>query len=61
MPIVIMKKEHFFVSGASVAPHRVFDGTMKQARTFCSDLNKRSTINTYYAVRVTLDKPGDTK
>jgi len=62
--IVIMKEKSLFLAGSfhSVRePHSVFDGTIREAKAFCEDLNAKATLNRYYPVRVKLDKLGDTE
>ena len=64
MPIVIMKEKSTFLAGSFYSvrePHSVFDGTIREAKAFCEDLNEKATLSNYYPVRVKLDKPGDTK
>ena len=64
MAIVIMKEKSLFLAGSfhSVRePHSVFDGTMRESKAFCENLNAKLTSNWYYPVKVKLDKPGDTK
>ena len=64
MPIVIMKEKSTFLAGSFYSvrePHSVFDGTIRDAKAFCEDLNGKATLNKYYPVRVKIDKPGDTK
>ena len=64
MPIVIMKEKSTFLAGSFYSvrePHSVFDGTIREAKSFCEDLNAKATLNKYYPVRVKLDKPGDAK
>ena len=64
MSIVIMKEKSLFLAGSfhSVCePHSVFDGTIREAKAFCEDLNAKATMNKYYPVRVKLDKPVDAK
>lgn len=38
-------------------PKCVFDGTMKDAKAYCDELNKKATKNYYEPVRVDLKKP----
>lgn len=62
MAIVIMKEKSLFLAGSFHSirePHSVFDGTMRESKAFCEDLNAKATLNKYYPVRVKLDKPGD--
>jgi len=64
VPIVIMKEKSTFLAGSFYSvhePHSVFDGTIREAKAFCEDLNAKATLNRYYHVRVKLDKLGDTE
>lgn len=64
MPIVIMKEKSTFLAGSFYSvrePHSVFDGTIREAKEFCEDLNEKATLNKYYPVKVKSDRPGDTK
>lgn len=64
MAIVIMKEKSLFLAGSFHSihePHSVFEGTIREAKAFCEDLNAKATLNKYYPLIVKLDKPGDTK
>lgn len=64
MSIVIMKEKSIFLAGSFHSirePHSVFEGTMREAKAFCEDLNAKATLNKYQPVRVKLDRPGDTE
>ena len=59
-----MKEKSTFLAGSFYSvrePHSVLDGTIREAKAFCEDLNGKATLNNYYPVMVKLDKPGDTK